>query len=332
MKKQIMKTEDLVATILSSYPDNDPSHQTFRFTDVRSILGKNNDYARRVINYLLERGKIVRIPFEKRKAYNINSGDRREVYYTYSKNEFSMKEWDIIVSRAKEKPEGSVGRKISENINLLKTIVEEVYSNGDDLSKFRNRGDIEMLLDIFERVKDREETKEKKYVFESWTLEFIKKCLESGTTVISERGKKEIGRRVIEICDEYISRMEESVSNSVDTYSPMGIAFLSFQIYVLLDGEDVLTWIGEHLKGYLESLENGDPSTEVHKLKKLNSIIFDSFLRYYSSERPETFNLDDKDTLSLYILSKILDPKTESEVKNTLRRMRDTLTHEQSER
>jgi len=332
MKKKIMKTEDLVATILLSYPENDSSHQTFRFTDVRSILGGNDDYARRAINYLLERGKIVRIPFEKRKAYNIDSGDRRRVYYTYSKNDFSMKEWDIIVSRAKEKPEGSVGGKISENINLLKTIVEEVYSNGNDLSKFRNRGDIEMLLDIFERVKDREETKEKKYMFESRTLQFIKKCLESGTTVISEKGKKEIGRRVIEICDEYISRMEESVSNSIDPNSPMGIAYLSFQIYVLLDGEDVLTWIGEHLKGYLESLENEDPSTEVHKLKKLNFSIFYHFLTYYSSERPEKFNLENKDTLSLYIFSKILDPKTEGEIKNTLRDIRDILTHKQSER
>jgi len=332
MKKKIMKTEDLVTTILSSYPENDPSHQTFRFTDVRSILDKNDDYARRVINYLLERGKIVRIPFEKRKAYNIGSGDRREVYYTYSKNDFSMKEWDIIVSMAKEKPEGSVGRKISENINLLKTIVEEIHSNGDDLSKFRNRGDIEMLLDIFERVKDREETKEKKYVFEFWTLEFIKKCLESGTTVIGEKGKKEIGRRVIKICEEYISRMEESVSNSIDSHSPMGIAFLSFQIYVLLDGEDVLTWIGEHLKGELESLENEDLTTEVHRLKKFNFIIFDNFLAYYSSERPEKFNLENKDTLSLYIFSKILDLKTEGEVKNTLRSMRDILTHKRSER
>jgi len=332
MKKRIMRTEDLVTAILSSYPDNDPNHQTFRFTDVRSILGGNDDYARRVINYLLEKGKIVRIPFEKRKAYNIDSGDRRRVYYTYSKNDFSMKEWDIIVSRAKEKPEGSEGRKISENINLLKTIVEEVYSNGDDLSKFRNRGDIEMLLDIFEGVKDREETKEKKYVFESWTLEFIKKCLESGTTVISEKGKKEIGRRVIEICEEYISRMEESVSNSIDSHSPMGIAFLSFQIYVLLDGEDVLTWIGEHLKGELESLENEDLTTEVHRLKKFNFIIFDNFLAYYSSERPEKFNLENKDTLSLYIFSKILDLKTEGEVKNTLRSMRDILTHKRSER
>jgi len=332
MKKQIMKTEDLVATILSSYPENDPSRQTFRFTEVRSTLGGNDDHARRVINYLLEKGKIVRIPFEKRKAYNIGSGDRREIYYTYSKNDFSMKEWDIIVSRAKEKPEGSVGGKISENINLLKTIVEELYYNGNDLSKFRNRGDIEMLLDIFEGVKDREKTKEEKYVFESWTLEFIKKCLESGTTVINEKGKKEIGRRVIEICDEYISRMEESVTNSTDSFSPMGIAYLSFQIYVLLDGEDVLKWMGEHLKGYLESLENEDPSTEVHKLKKLNSIIFDSFLKYYSSERPEKFNLEDKDTLSLYVFSKILDPKTEAEVKNTLRRIRDILTHKRSER
>jgi len=332
MKKRIMRTEDLATAILSSYPENDPSHQTFRFTDVRSILGGNDDYTRRAINYLLEKGKIVRIPFEKRKAYNIESEDRRRVYYTYSKNDFSMKEWDIIVSKAKEKPEGSEGRKISENINLLKTIVEELYSNGNDLSKFRNRGDIEMLLDIFEGVKDREETKEKKYMFESRTLEFIKKCLESGTTVISEKGKKEIGRRVIEICEEYISRMEESVSNSIDPNSPMGIAYLSFQIYVLLDGEDVLTWMGEHLKGYLESLENEDLTTEVHRLKKLNFSIFYHFLTYYSSERPEKFNLENKDTLSLYIFSKILDPKTEGEIRNTLRDIRDIVTHRRSER
>jgi hypothetical protein len=324
MEKSIMKTEDLAKDILRAYPENDPSHQTFRFKDVRSILHKNDDYARRAIDYLLKKGRIVSIPFEKRKAYNIKSRDRREIYYTYSKNDSSMKAWDIIVSRIREKPDGSAGREISENINLLKRIVEELYYYREHLSRFRNKGDIEMLLDIFERVKDREETKEEKYTFEYRTLEFIEKCLESGTTVIDENGKKEIGRRVMEICEEYISRMEES-SSTPNAPSPMGIACLSFQIYVLLDGEDVLTWIGKHLKKYLESLEDKDLTPEVHRLKTNNITIFDNFLDYYSSERPETFKLENKDTLSLDIFSKILDPETEGEIRHTLRSMRDTL-------
>jgi len=73
-------------------------------------------------------------------------GDRREVYYTYSKNELNNREWEIIVLMAKEKPEGSVSRKISENINLLVAIVEELFYNGHNLSKFRNREDIRCFL------------------------------------------------------------------------------------------------------------------------------------------------------------------------------------------
>jgi hypothetical protein len=210
--------------------------------------------------------------------------------------------------------------------------VEELHYYGEDLSSFRNKRDIEMLLDIFKRVKDSKETLEEKYRFEYWILEFIEKCLESKTTVIDEEGKKEIGRRGMEICEEYISRMEESNYNSLNSYSPMGIARLSFQIYVLLDGEDVLTWIGKHLKKYLESLENKDLTPEVHRLKRNNITIFDHFLNYYSLERPETFNLENKDIISLDIFSKILDPETEGIIRNTLRHMRDILAHKQSKR